>query len=325
MTTPARPLLSICIPCRKRWPEAFGLIAEAQVQLLPEGSVEVCISLSGVEDVPSELAGLALSGVSTQLSGSDVSFGDNLRSSVGMARGEWCVIMGDDDRISASDMRMLIEEIAGLPPEVRMTTLGVIGRPRKNQVPRRSVAMRCGSMSGLLFRRNELLETLQHAEAVFPGSIYPQIWAGLSHCDVKAVPVLRAEVHFGGSSTHAADAFFDHMSRPHDFGVGERLFWAMKGGNEGLLTVAEREILLLNIFAWSQAIRKRLSDSNEAALATAFTEQVRRSGESHCGRRRTTLMLSFASAFLRVQALMERFKNPSGIDRIGSRRSEPSG
>ena len=325
MTTLARPLLSICIPCRKRWPEAFGLVAEARIQSLPEGSVEVCISLSGVEEVPSELMGLASSGVSTQLSGSDVSFGDNLRSSVGLARGEWCLIMGDDDRISAPDVRMLIEQIACLPPDVRMATLGVIGRPRKREVPRRSVAMRCGSMSGLLFRRNELLETLQHAEVAFPGAIYPQIWAGLSHCDVKAVPILGAEVHFGGSSTHAAQAFFDHMSRPHDFGVGERLFWAMKGGNEGRLTIAEREILILNIFVWSQAIKKRLIDSNEPVLATTFTEQVRRSAESHCGRPRTTVFMSFASAFLRVQAMVERFKNPSVIDRSGIRRSARSG
>lgn len=295
MTSAARPVLSICIPCRLRWREVITFIAEAAIQDLPLGSVEVCVSLSAVSEIPKDLSELESSGVRTSLSGERVAFGDNLRSAVGMAKGQWCITMGDDDRLSSAELRRLLDELRGIPSGIHFASLHIAGQSARKTLPRRSVAMRCGSMSGLLFRPTRLLQELRRAEADLPGAIYPQIWAGMAATDAGCSPILSSEVRFGGGHADPARAFSDHMNRPADFGVGERLYWAMKGRREGLLNRAEFHLLVLNIFIWSQTIARSLADAKEEQLAAKFRAEVRTVGARQLGELRTHVCMWLAT------------------------------
>jgi len=286
MTT-ARPVLSICIPCRRRWREVITFVAEAAIQDLPRGSVEVCVSLSAVSEIPKELLELESSEVRTSLSGEGVPFGDNLRSAVGMAEGKWCLIMGDDDRLGSQDLRRLLDELREIPSGIHFASLHIAGQSARKTLPRRSVAMRCGSMSGLLFQPTRLLQELRRAEADLPGAIYPQIWAGMAAADAGGSPILASEVRFGGGHADPAKAFSDHMNRPADFGVGERIYWAIKGMREGLLNRVEFHLLVLNIFIWSQTIARSLADAKEERLAAKFRAEVRTVGAVQLGKLRT--------------------------------------
>jgi len=309
MTT-ARPVLSICIPCRRRWHEVIKFVAEAAIQDLPRGRVEVCVSLSGVSEIPKELSELESSGVRTSLTGEGVAFGDNLRWAVGMAQGQWCLTMGDDDRLSSSALRRLVDELQEIPPGSRFASLHVAGWPARKTMPRRSVAMRCGSMSGLLFQPTRLLQELRRAEADLPGAIYPQIWAGMAATHAGASPILSAEVRFGGGHADLAKAFSDHMNRPADFGVGERIHWAIKGRREGLLNRVEFHLLVLNIFIWSQTIARSLADAKEERLAAKFRAEVRTVGAVQLGKLRTHVCIWLATVVRLALTSASRRQDP---------------
>lgn len=307
MTTLESPFLSICIPCRERWPEVVGFLREARVQDIPAGIIETCVSLSAVEEIPHDLLDFEPFGVRTLLSGSVVTFVDNLCSSLLMAQGEWCLIMGDDDRIGAGGLENLIEELRRIPPEVGFAALHVFGTPRKRAIARRSVGMRCGTMSGLLFRRIGLVERLQQAKYEYSGTIYPQIWMGISSCDRKSYPLVGVDVTIGGPPPDPEVMF---IGRPPDFGIGERLFWSMKGNRESLLSRVERNMLILNVFMWSKTIERFLVRSGDVGRASEFRGHVRRAGERHCGRRHAMLFSTGATLFLWGQRIVKRGQEP---------------
>ena len=152
--------------------------------------------------------------------------------------------------------------------------------------------MRCGTMSGLLFDRSRLLESLRRAEELRPNSYYPQVWAGMALSNGRRCNSLSSNCRLGDS---LLKAFAD---RGDDFLLGERFFWARTGRDAGVLRLGSFYRYLFNLAGTCVALERLLLAIGESVKCAKFrtawrsaSQQSLKSGEVY---------------FVRVAAFLQR-------------------
>ncbi|QNG27884.1 glycosyltransferase family 2 protein [Synechococcus sp. HK01-R] len=156
---------------------------------------------------------------------SNIGYARNLFTAISLAAGDYILLLGDDDRPSHSLLSSLIRYLP-LKRDKSLLFLPFKGL-QSSSSPANSfsksfswVSMRSGSMPGIVIHK----KTLDMKNVSLDNCIYPQIEMALSAfvnfgLDHK---VLDGELACG-SGLELESRFEDHMQRPLDFGVNERI------------------------------------------------------------------------------------------------------
>lgn len=136
-------------------------------------------------------------------------------------------------------------------------------------------------MMGLCFRRDQvLLESWRRSVLENPEKIYPQIGLALSYAcrfgHAVWVPVKDGIEQIAREDGSVSRHFSDHMSRPTDYGIGERIELAVVWSKCFAFSNFRALSWQIGMLRWGSGIYKALLLEGSVKLSESFHEAVLR-------------------------------------------------
>lgn len=251
------PSFTICIPSRNRdgiLIQNLQHLRSLQEQL--EQIFRVSVSISGQVRDKSRIERLQSPGIAMSFVPQVVDASENLKNAIRNSSTEYCLLAGDDDLFqpdfllevsratSQGDLKAALI-LGGLYPEIQA----------RRDVSKAETFMRSGALPGLVVRRELALIALEEAESIFIGGIYPQVWVALRSADkgfTQQIPgaLLRSLVD--------DDVATRMKTRPSDYGLSERYFYAWVALRSSLLSIIEFTECTVRLSSWALEISAQL-------------------------------------------------------------------
>lgn len=209
--------MTICVPTLGKKVEKIRKQL-AEFQKVGSASVELLYSISNEHNSLNHLENNHLGTASIHVHNSGKSFAANVENVVRQAKGDYVLLLGDDDTIEATEI-LVLERLLLLGPTLKLGFALLhkdghfFGRDSEEiykgskakfkKLNPAVAAMRSGSLPGILLSRHSIrLDLLNKWLQLFPKSIYPQIVIAMSCLAddkkvwAKAIPV-KVEVGEG--------------------------------------------------------------------------------------------------------------------------------
>ena len=248
---------TICIPSRNR--DAILIqnlehLSNLQEQL---GQIfQVSVSVSGQVKEKARIKSFQSPSIATSFVPHISGAADNLKNAIRNSRTNYCLLVGDDDLLQAD----FLLEVSRSTSQTDLTAALILGgleadvKPRTD-IPKAQTFMRSAALAGLVVQRELALIAFEEANSIFNNGIYQQVWIALRSADngfTQEVPGALVE------SLVDDDVATRMLSRPPDYGLSERYFYAWTAFNSGLLSFLELIECTLNLSNWALGVRASL-------------------------------------------------------------------
>jgi len=210
----------------------------------------------------------------------NVPFGVNLISALKIASGSHLLLMGDDDLISTTGVEHLVDFLKETPRRAYLLALSPGDSQPRGFVKERYLYMRSGSMMGLCFPNDEeLIRKLDQRVTEQPTLLYPQVLLAISYSRKygPAENLDSIQVACGLGAPSISDRFFDHMGRPLNFGIDERLRHADELTKSWPFGAIRRTLWRISLLKWANGIYVGLIHEGNSELGEIFASQVSQS------------------------------------------------
>lgn len=260
--------LSICVPTLGNKVEKIrGQLLE--LEKVGSDSVELLYSISEEKNRIAHLQDLRPGSAAIHVHNSGESFAANLENVVRQAKGDYVLLLGDDDTIQAAEI-LALERLLLFGPKFNLgfallhkdghllpkgsALIDTSSRGQFKKLSSAVAAMRAGSLPGILLRRESIkLDFLNQWLQLFPKSIYPQIVIAmtcLADDETERAKVFTVKVEVG-EGEGLLDPTFQRLG---DYGAEERLTMASYFLSLGVFTRLAKIRYDINLAIWESSI-----------------------------------------------------------------------